>query len=76
MLVPINTTIIIKSTPKAIWDYAYGPINWTASNVEEHYGLKFDSPDNRPHTGTTFQQKESVAGIKAELRTFTVCRPP
>ncbi|MCW4054622.1 MAG: hypothetical protein NWE84_06865 [Candidatus Bathyarchaeota archaeon] len=68
MLVPVNTTIIIKSTPEAIWDYAYDPLNWTASNAEEHYGLKFDSTDNRPHTGTTFQQKESVAGIKAELR--------
>jgi hypothetical protein len=68
MLVPIDTTIVSKSTPDKIWDYAYDPVNWTASNAEEHYGLKFDSSDNRPHTGTTFQQKESVAGIKAELR--------
>jgi hypothetical protein len=68
MFVTAETEITIRSTAQAAWDYASDPENWTASNPEEHYGLQYDSPDNRPATGVTFHQAESVAGVYADLR--------
>lgn len=68
MYITAETEISIKRTPEAIWDYASDPVNWTASNPEEHFGLEFDSEDNRPATGVEFRQRESVAGISADLR--------
>jgi hypothetical protein len=62
-----DTEITIRSTAQAAWDYASDPENWTASNPEEHRGLQYDSADNRPATGVTFHQEESVAGIYADL---------
>ena len=68
MYITAETEIIINSTPEAIWDYAADPANWTASNPEEHFGLTYDSKDQRPATGVEFRQRESVAGIFADLR--------
>jgi len=34
---------------------------------EEHYGLEYDTPDNRPREGATFHQAEEVAGMYADL---------
>ena len=68
MLITKHTEIIIYNIPEAIWDYASDPVNWSASNPEEHFGLNIDSEDNRPKTGATFHQKETVAGLFADLR--------
>ncbi len=68
MFLTVDTNITIRAAPEAIWAYAYKPENWTASNPTEHFGLHFDSPDNLPHAGVTFTQRESVAGIRAVLR--------
>lgn len=68
MLIKKHTEIVIENTPEKVWDYANDPKNWTASNPEEHRGLKFFNPKNRPETGTEFYQKEYVAGIYADLR--------
>ncbi len=68
MLMKVDTQLEILGTPEAVWECASDPVNWTASNPTEHYGLRYDSPDNRPATGVTFCQKESVAGVMAELR--------
>jgi hypothetical protein len=63
----VDTSITIRAAPEVIWDYASKPENWTAFNPTDHFGLHFDSPDNLPHTGVTFTQRESVAGIHAVL---------
>jgi hypothetical protein len=68
MFLTVDTSITIRATPEAVWDYACKPESWTASNPTEHFGLRFDSPDNLPHAGVTFTQRESVAGIRAVLR--------
>ena len=68
MFLSVDTNITIMANPEAIWDFACNPINWTASNPTEHFGLHFDSKDNLPHTGVTFIQHESVAGIRAILK--------
>ncbi len=68
MFVTVDTSITIRATSEAVRDYACRPENWTASNSTEHFGLRFDSPDNLPHVGVTFTQRESVAGIFAVLR--------
>jgi len=47
--------------------YVTDPVHWTASNPEEHYGLEYDTPDNRPREGATFHQAEEVAGMYADL---------
>jgi hypothetical protein len=68
MYITAGTEIIINNTPEAIWDYASNPDNWTASNPDEHFGLTYNSKDNRPATGVEFLQQESVAGVYADLR--------
>lgn len=68
MFLTVDTSIAIRATAEAIWDFACVPANWTASNPTEHFGLQFDSPDNLPHAGVTFTQHESVAGLRAVLR--------
>jgi hypothetical protein len=68
MFITAETAITIQNTPEAIWDFASDPANWTASNPGEHFGLRYNSKDNRPDTGVEFHQKESVAGIHADLR--------
>jgi hypothetical protein len=67
MFITAETEITIQSTAQAAWNYASAPENWTASNPEEHYGLQYNSPGNRPATGVTFHQQESVAGVYADL---------
>lgn len=69
MFITAETGIMIDSTPEALWDCASDPSNWTASNPEEHFGLVYsNSTDNRPATGVEFHQRESVAGVYADLR--------
>ncbi len=68
MLLRKRVEIVIRSTPERIWDFASDPANWTASNPEEHQGLSFDNRANRPETGVTFHQRETVAGFFADLR--------
>lgn len=68
MFITAETAITIQNTPETIWDFASDPANWTASNPEEHFGLRYNSKDNRPGAGVEFHQKESVAGIHADLR--------
>src|SRR3989344_7197174 len=68
MLVKIHTEIEIHNTAKNIADYASNPENWTASNPEEHLGLKFYNSKNRPETGVEFYQKEMVAGLYNDLK--------
>ncbi len=60
--------VIIKNTPEEIWEYAYNPTTWTASNEGEHLGLVFYNKANRPETGVAFYQKERVAGVYSDLR--------
>lgn len=67
MFLTVDTSIAISASSEAVWDYACKPENWTASNPTEHFGLRYDSPDNLPHTGVTFTQQESVAGVRAVL---------
>lgn len=67
MFLTVDTSIAIRAAPEAIWDFACAPENWTASNPTEHFGLRFDSPDNLPYAGVTFVQQESVAGLRAVL---------
>lgn len=61
-------TTIHNASASSIWGFAYDPVNWTASNPQEHRGLVFHTTENRPATGVTFEQKEYVAGIYAVLR--------
>jgi len=68
MYIKKNTEIIIQNTPENIWDFAYNPENWTASNKKEHRGLQFFNESNRPETGVEFHQKELVAGVYADLK--------
>jgi hypothetical protein len=68
MFLTVDTRITVRAAPEAIWDFACRPENWTAANPTEHFGLRFDSPDNLPHAGVTFTQSESVAGVHAVLR--------
>lgn len=68
MFVTESVEVSIHAEPGAIWDFAADPQNWTASNPEEHEGLRYFSADARPATGVEFHQKERVAGIYADLR--------
>lgn len=68
MLVNAETSIVIQARAEEVWDYAWDPDHWTASNPEEHFGLEFHTASNRPETGATFRQRESVAGVFADLR--------
>lgn len=67
MYVTAETEVLTSAEPDVIWEYASDPVNWTASNPEEHLGLQFFNSSNRPEQGTTFHQKEYVAGVYADL---------
>ena len=67
MYVSDKAEIVIDASPEEIWEYVTDPVHWTASNPEEHYGLEYDTPDNRPQEGATFHQAEEVAGMYADL---------
>jgi len=62
--------ILVKKNiaPKKIWEYAYNPATWTASNPDEHLGLVFYNKQNRPESGVAFYQRETVAGVYADLK--------
>jgi hypothetical protein len=68
MLITKDTYIEIKNSPEAIWDFASNPVNWSASNQKEHFGLTIFCESQRPSTGARFRQKETVAGWYADLR--------
>jgi hypothetical protein len=68
MIFQLSEKIIINSSAEKIWDFANNPVNWTASNPIEHKGLEFHNSSNRPETGVIFYQKESLAGIYADLK--------
>lgn len=68
MIITAKTEIEIEAGGKAIWEYSSAPENWTASNPTEHFGLEFFNAENRPKEGTTFHQREKVAGVFADLR--------
>lgn len=75
MYVSDKAEIVIDASPEEIWEYVTDPVHWTASNPEEHYGLEYDTPDNRPQEGATFHQAEEVAGMYADLHgRFQTCR--
>jgi hypothetical protein len=59
--------IEIEADPEKVWEYAYNPETWTASNPDEHLGLIFYNEQNRPVTGVAFYQKEKVSGVYADL---------
>jgi len=61
------SSITIQSSPESIWEFAHKPANRAASNPMEYDGLLCGSADNLPHQGVGFAQKESVAGVCAEL---------
>lgn len=60
--------ILIKAEPERIWDFANDPEHWRASNPEEHLSTEFLTPDGRAAAGGRFQQRESVAGIRADMK--------
>jgi len=62
MYVTDKAEIVIDASSEDIWEYVTDPVHWTASNPEEHYGLEYDTPDNRPREGATFHQAEEVVG--------------
>jgi hypothetical protein len=68
MLVTQRVSARINNTPERIWDFASDPINWSASNPIEHRGLQVFSKTGLPETGTTFHQKEYVAGVFGDLK--------
>jgi len=68
MFVCVDTSITIRAPASAIWDFAAVPENWTRSNPAEHFGLRYDSANDRPGRGVEFVQRESVASLRCELR--------
>ena len=67
MFLTVDTSITIRAAADAVWDYACKPENWTASNPTEHVGLTFDSPDNLPHAGVTFTQREASRAYRCSF---------
>lgn len=68
MLVTKRAQILIKADPEQIWDFVNDPAHWMSSNPEEHYGTEFFTPDKKVRTGGQFYQRESVAGIRADMK--------
>jgi len=68
MFVTAETALSARADPNDLWEYAADPANWTASNPNEHFGLVYFSPENRPAQGVEFHQRERVAGVFADLR--------
>ena len=68
MLVTKRAEILIKANPEQIWDFVNDPAHWMASNPEEHFGTEFFTQDKKVRTGVQFYQRESVAGIRADMR--------
>lgn len=77
MLVNRKAEILIKASPGQIWDFINDPAHWMASNPEEHYGTEFFTPDHKVVSGGSFYQRESVAGVRADMRGhFLHVNPP
>ena len=68
MLVTRRAEILIKADSEQIWDFINDPARWKASNPEEHYGTEFFTPDKKVSTGGRFYQRESIAGVRADMR--------
>ena len=68
MLVTRRAEILIKADPEQIWDFVNDPAQWMASNPEEHFGTEFFTPDKKVATGGRFYQRESVAGVRADMK--------
>lgn len=68
MLVNRRAEILIDASPERIWDFMNDPARWMASNPEEHYGTEFFTPDKKVVAGGCFHQRESVAGVRADMR--------
>lgn len=67
MLITRRAEILIKSDPGRIWDFVNDPEHWLASNPEEHYGTEFFTADKKVAVGGRFYQRESVAGVRADM---------
>ncbi len=68
MLITRRAEILIKADPERIWDFVNDPEQWLASNPEEHYGTEFLTADKKVAAGGRFHQRESVAGIRADMK--------
>jgi hypothetical protein len=68
VLVNRRAEILIKANPEQIWDFANDSEHWRASNPDEHYGTEFFTPDKKVMTGGRFHQRESVAGVRADMK--------
>lgn len=68
MFLKKHTEAHVNSTPEKIWEYASSPKHWSDSNKEEHLGLEIYSESGKPETNAEFHQRETVAGIYADLR--------
>lgn len=68
MLLTRRAEILINADPEEIWDFINDPAHWMASNPEEHYGTEFLTPDKKVRTEGRFYQRESVAGVRADMR--------
>jgi hypothetical protein len=60
-----ETELSAHTDPSDLWEYASDP--WATSNPNEHYGLVYFYPENRPGQGVKFHQCERVAGIYTDL---------
>lgn len=68
VLVTQRAEILVRGDAKEIWDLLNDPAQWMASNPEEHYGTEFLTPDKKVRPGGQFHQRESVAGIRADMK--------
>lgn len=68
MLIHQRADILVHADPETIWNFANDPAQWMASNPDEHYGTEFLTPDGKAQSGGRFHQRESVAGIRADMR--------
>lgn len=69
MLITRRAEILIKADdPERVWDFVNDPGQWLASNPEEHFGTEFFTPDKKVAMGGRFYQRESVSGVRADMR--------
>ncbi len=67
MYVTDKAEIVIDASPEEIWEYVTESVHWTASNSEEHYGLEYDTPDNRPREGANSIRRKRSLGCTPTL---------
>ena len=68
MLITQRAEIFIDAEPSRVWDVLNDADLWMASNPEEHFGTRFFTPDRRARSGASFEQRESVAGVRADMK--------